>query len=443
MSANELPIGAAFRGDPSGPLPQGLTGWLARVADRASNGCDRRDRTYHAEIERLFPEGLFLADFHSDTLLWGVDPWRPRSSGHMDLPRLFDARVGLQVFGGPTWTPLPMKNSEQQLCVSCESIDQSDALFPSQWLDRLRRGKSHLRRGRAFRLAERFNQMILSDRDARLRPIYSAGDLTSLNHTGADKKLGVMLSLEGVHWIEPDDSRAAIEAEINALRAAGYRMIAPTHRFSNGLGGASEDCHGRKGLSRAGRIALTTCFEHGVAVDMAHASPAMIREAAGLALVAGERPRPLIVSHAGVRAAHRVERNLRDADIRAVVSTGGVIGVGVWMEAIGFDLKDPFESKMTRIVDAFVAVIDALKPAEFVEEMEDRYGRFDPYEHVAIGSDFDGATMTPFDVTGLSWLLAALAERRDADGAPIFPAEKLRLIAGENTRRVLKAALEH
>ncbi|MEO0720110.1 MAG: hypothetical protein AAFZ06_14700, partial [Pseudomonadota bacterium] len=63
--------------------------------------------------------------------------------------------------------------------------------------------------------------------------------------------------------------------------------------------------------------------------------------------------------------------------------------------------------------------------------------------HVAIGSDFDGATMTPFDVTGLSWLLAALAERTDADGAPIFPAEKLRLIAGENTRRVLKAALEH
>ena len=219
MSAKELPIGAAFRGAPAGPLPQGLKGWLARVADRASNGCDRRDLAFHPDVEALFPDGLFLTDLHSDTLLWGVDPWRRRSSGHMDMPRLFDARVSLQVFGGPTWTPLPMKNSEQQLCVTCESVDQSDALFPVQWLQRFRRSKSQLRRRRAFRLAERFNEMILADHEHRLRPIYSAADLRGLGPRGG--RLGVMLSLEGAHWIEPDDSRTAIETEIAALRAAG------------------------------------------------------------------------------------------------------------------------------------------------------------------------------------------------------------------------------
>ncbi|MEL6979265.1 MAG: hypothetical protein AAGM38_11365, partial [Pseudomonadota bacterium] len=76
--------------------------------------------------------------------------------------------------------------------------------------------------------------------------------------------------------------------------------------------------------------------------------------------------------------------------------------------------------------------------------MEDRYGRYDPYEHLALGSDFDGAVSTPFDVSGLSWLLAALGRRADpADptGAPLFPADALRLIAGENARRVLGAAM--
>lgn len=440
-----------------GPLPRGLTGWLARIADRASNSADRRDLPFHEAIDALFPPDsaesapLLLADLHSDTLLWGIDPWARRSGGHMDIPRLIDARVGLQVFGGPTWTPLPMTNREQALCVSCESIDQSDALFPSQWLDRLRREKGGLRRRRAHKLAARFHEMLGDDHDGLLRPVYQASDLDGLA-TGREAgtrraPIGVMLSLEGVHWIEPETPAEAVRAEMAALRAAGYRMIAPTHRFSNGLGGASEDCSGRMGLTAAGRSALQACFELGIGIDLAHAAPAMIREAAGLALMQPGGAKPLIVSHAGVRGANRVSRNLRDADIRAVASTGGLIGVGVWLEAIGFQPDASFEDKIARVVDAFAAALKALRDPEFVEEMQDRYGHYDPYEHLAIGSDFDGATYTPFDVTGLSWLLAALAKKRDGDARdkdapPMFPPEKLRMIAGENTRRVLKKALD-
>ncbi|MBX2853439.1 MAG: membrane dipeptidase [Rhodobacteraceae bacterium] len=427
-----------------GPLPSGLGGWLARVADRASNHADRRDLPFHPALEAMLPDGALLADLHADTLLWGVDPWRRRESGHTDLPRLFDARVGLQVFGGPTWTPLPMKNSEQALCVSCESIDQSNALFPSELIDRARRSRGVMRRRRAYRLAERFQDMLQADATGRLRPIYTPNDLNGLRTTAMTPEsapLGVMLSLEGLHWVEPDASLRAIEAEINLLKAAGYRMIAPTHRFSNGLGGSSEDCHGRKGLTDAGRNALTLCFNAGIAVDLAHAAPAMIRDAAGVALNQPGGPRPLIVSHAGVRAAHRQARNLRDADIRLVASTGGVIGVGVWWEAIGFELKDSFEIKIDRIVDAFASALAALRHPDFAEEMVDRYGHYDPYEHLAIGSDFDGAVSTPFDVSGLSWLLAALAARLEKDGAPLFPADKLRLLAGENSRRTLKRAM--
>ena len=343
------------------------------------------------------------------------------------------------------------KNSERALCVSCNSIDQTSALYPSQWFDSMRRGKSALRRRRAYKLAERFHQMLQDDQDKRLRPIYLAEDLDGVRQAvrpdaasaeSINGPLGVMLSLEGLHWIEPDAPDGEVRDEVAMLRSAGYRMIAPTHRFSNGLGGASEDCSGRKGLSPAGRAFLTACWDQGLAVDMAHAAPAMIREAAGLALTHAAGPRPLIVSHAGVRGAHRVERNLRNADIRAIASTGGVIGVGVWWEAIGFDLKDSYAAKVERIVDAFAATLEALRHPDFSEEMLDRYGRYDPYEHIAIGSDFDGAVTTPFDVTGLGDLLLALAERRETDGdAPMFPVDKLKLIAGDNALRALKTSL--
>ena len=149
----------------------------------------------------------------------------------------------------------------------------------------------------------------------------------------------------------------------------------------------------------------------------------------------------MVVSHAGIRGAHLVPRNLRAADVRAVASTGGVIGVGMWREAVGFADDDPFETKVERIVDAFAAARDALTDPDFAEEMIDRYGSYDPADHLALGSDFDGATSTPFDVSGLSWLLAALVRRTTSAGAPMFPPAALRKIAGENIRRALRGAL--
>ncbi len=40
--------------------------------------------------------------------------------------------------------------------------------------------------------------------------------------------------------------------------------------------------------------------------------------------------RPVVFSHGGVQATCQVNRNLSDAQIRAVAATGGVIGIGYW-----------------------------------------------------------------------------------------------------------------
>ncbi len=55
-------------------------------------------------------------------------------------------------------------------------------------------------------------------------------------------------------------------------------------------------------------------------------------------------------------------------------------------------------------------------------------------DHLAFGSDFDGAVATPFDVTGLPLLAEAMRAERFTD-------PEIRAIASENALRFLAAQL--
>lgn len=422
-------------------LPRGLPGAIARLAERFSNKTDRRGLPFHQAAT-----GLFLADLHADTLLWGIEPLAPRSGGHLDGPRLAASGIGLQVFAAPTWTPLPVRARDSNLVVNARSFDQSHALFPTGIFAS---GKlsGRTRRSRALRIARRFHEMIEASRAAAspFRAIQIEGpddfDRLGPRRAGQRPEIGVMLALEGLHWLRPDSDVERVEDTVGELYDAGYRMMAPTHRFSNGLGGSNEDSDGRAGLTPAGRRFVASCLRRRIVLDLAHASPALVREAAGVALTQEDGPRPVIVSHCGVKAVHPSSRNLSVADIRAVASTGGLVGVGFWRGAMGWRDELSFTDKMGKIVQSFAAALAILSAKDFTEEMTGRFGRYDPYEHLAFGSDFDGAVTTAFDVTGVSHVVAALAAADDSRGAPLFPGDKLALIAGENTRRVLSAAM--
>lgn len=420
-------------------LPRGLPGAIARIAERVSNTTDRRDMAFNPAAE-----GMFLADLHADTLLWGIEPLDPRSGGHVDGPRLAAARMGLQVFAAPTWTPLPFRNEDARLVVSSRRFDQTAGLFPTELLSPART-RNRIRRGRALRIARRWHEMIADSRDPKApflaKPLLTPQDLDAAEE-GTDRPvLRTMLALEGLHWLEADAPAERVEMAVEELFAAGFRMMAPTHRFSNGLGGSNEDSDGRIGLTQAGRRFVNACLKRRIVIDLAHGSPALIREACGIALTQDEGPRPVILSHCGVKAVHPTSRNLSPGDIRSIASTGGLIGIGFWRSAMGWRDEQPFDEKMAKIVESFRAALAILSAPDFAEEMIGRFGRYDPYEHLAFGSDFDGATTMAFDVTGVSHVVAALAEARDGAGAPAFPPEKLRLIAGENTRRVLRTAM--
>jgi microsomal dipeptidase-like Zn-dependent dipeptidase len=55
-------------------------------------------------------------------------------------------------------------------------------------------------------------------------------------------------------------------------------------------------------------------------------------------------------------------------------------------------------------------------------------------DHVALGSDFDGGTTMPFDVTGIPLITEALVK----DG---LSEHDIRLVMGENVVRVLSQSL--
>ncbi len=50
-------------------------------------------------------DSLFIADLHSDSLLWKRDLLERSDIGHMDLPRLREGNVALQVFSATTKSP--------------------------------------------------------------------------------------------------------------------------------------------------------------------------------------------------------------------------------------------------------------------------------------------------------------------------------------------------
>jgi microsomal dipeptidase-like Zn-dependent dipeptidase len=139
-------------------------------------------------------------------------------------------------------------------------------------------------------------------------------------------------------------------------------------------------------------------------VDLAHASPKTIADVLAIAT------RPLVVSHTGVKGTCDNNRNLSDDQIRAVAAKGGLIGIGYW--------------------DTATCGSDASAIVKAMRYVSDRVGA----EHVALGSDFDGAVTTPFDTTGLVEITDAMMEAG-------FSEKEIRMIMGENVMTFLRANL--
>ena len=207
--------------------------------------------------------------------------------------------------------------------------------------------------------------------------------------------------------------------ELEALEtwyAAGLRSLGPVwsrpNAFAHGVPfifPSSPDTGA--GLTAAGRRLVQRCAELGILVDLSHLNEAGFWDVARLD--AG----PLVASHSAAHALCAASRNLTDAQLDAIGRSGGLVGIVFACLFLRADFGDDADTPLDLI-------------AAHARYVADRIG----VEHVALGSDFDGATIPAAlgDAAGMPRLLAALA------GAG-FTRQEIDAIAWENWRRVLTA----
>jgi microsomal dipeptidase-like Zn-dependent dipeptidase len=341
-----------------------------------------------SEAARQLHESLFVADLHSDSLLWKRDLSQRSNRGHMDVPRLQDGNVALQVFSATTKSPKGQNYDENEA-----DSDQITPLVVAQfWPPRTWNSLYE----RAVYQLEKLESLAESD---EVLLVTSQQDLRALieARTAGQKVVGGVYLIEGAHPLEGEIDN------LNRLFDQGLRIVGLTHFFDNELGGSLHGTSG-DGLTEFGRAVIQRADDLGLIIDIAHASPKMVREV--LALTS----RPTILSHGGLKGNCETARNLDDDLMIEFAESGGLLGVGFWDAAI----CDPTPAG---VVAAIRYGIDLLG-----------------VDHVALGSDYDGATAVPFDASDL----AVLTDEMLRQG---FAENEIRAVMGENVKRFLLANL--
>ena len=361
------------------------------MIERGMNRIDGKPLIPVSDEARALHETLTIVDLHSDTLLWDRDLLDRAERGHEDVPRMIDGNLALQVFSSVTKTPKGQNyeaNSAETDNITGLAIAQLQPV--RTWTSLLERSLYH---------GEKLDAAV-AEADGRLVKVAQPGDIASLlaRRDGASAPVGAMLSIEGLQNLEGD------LGNLDKLHAAGFRMAGLTHFFDNDLAGSMHGIE-KGGLTAKGRAAIRRMEALGMIVDVAHCSHACVADILAMAR------RPVVSSHGGVQATCEVNRNLSDAEIRGVARTGGVIGVGFW--------------------DAAVCGTSPRDTARAMKHVRDLVG----IEHVALGSDYDGATTVRFDASQLVQVTQALLDEG-------FTHEEIRAAMGGNALRVLRAGIE-
>ncbi|HWC47451.1 MAG TPA: dipeptidase [Solirubrobacterales bacterium] len=335
-------------------------------------------------------------DGHNDALTSEdhADLSTGRNGGHLDLPRMRDGGMRGGIFA--VFTPSPEEDGGRttfrgaQREPSAKPVSQEEAA-----------AHATVAAGRLLRL----------EQEGQVRVARTIADLDAAYDDPSSLPVAV-LHLEGAEAIDPE-----LEA-LDQWYAAGLRSLGPvwsrTNAFAHGVPFAfpsSPDIG--PGLTDAGKALVSRCAELGILVDLSHMNEAGFWDAARLE--AG----PLVASHSGAHALCAASRNLTDAQLDAIADSGGLVGIVFATAFLRPDFGDTPDTPLALIVEHARYVADRVGP-----------------QHVALGSDFDGATIPAElgDAAGLPKLVEALR------GAS-FAEDDLEAICWRNWRRVLDAWL--
>ncbi len=357
------------------------------MLEKSMNGVVPHEPYKISDEARELHKTLVIGDLHADSTLWKRDLLERGDRGHVDVPRMREGNQALQMFTAVTKSPSG-QNYEKN---STDARDNITALVmlqawpPATW---------NSLAARALFQAERL-QAVANRAPEQFMLIRNGTDLETLlsKRARGGTIVGGVLGTEGSHALDGE------LANIDKLYAAGFRMMSLQHFFDNKLGGS---LHGESGagLTEFGRQAVDRMLARGIMIDVSHSAPQVVEDV----LVRGGSP--LIVSHTGFHGHCQSPRNISDELMIKIAEGGGIIGVGYWEAAI-------CDATPEGIVSAIRYGIDLVGE-----------------NHVALGSDFDGSVLAPFDSSELSVLTEVMLRTG-------FTEMEVRKVMGGNMMRYL------
>lgn len=226
----------------------------------------------------------------------------------------------------------------------------------------------------------------------------SSQELLEPNHRN---RIACILHLEGAECLGND-----IEI-LYLLHRWGLRSMGLTWNNRNLLADGAGEGENAGGLSRKGREVVTEMGKLGIMLDLSHISKKSFYDALELYTL------PALVTHANARALCPHWRNLDDYQLRELAHHGGIVGI----------------TQVADFVKEGHASLDDM--IDHVAYIADLIG----VEHVALGSDFDGAdNMVIPNIEGYTALPEILLRRG-------FTAHESRLICSENALGVIRSVV--
>ncbi|MDP2960570.1 MAG: dipeptidase [candidate division Zixibacteria bacterium] len=365
-----------------------------------------------SEKARKLHTKALVCDLHSDTVLklkkGDFILGEKNSKGHIDIPRLKEGGVDLQVFA---------------IWVAPEFLPDSAAR-------------------EALNLIDLFYQQLEKYPDD-LELAKNISDFKKINKKG---RIACVLGLEGGHSIEGDISL------LRTFHRLGVKYMTLTWENSNLLASSASDTSTQKGgLTELGKEVIKEMNRLGMIVDGSHLFEQAFWEVMELSNA------PVIASHSCVRAICNHYRNLNDEQIKAIAKSGGVIGINFFSGYLDDDFRKTSDSIYKEIQIKKEEIKEKFKGDEkkIEEETELLYSNanFPPPtslsklvdhidyiaklvgpDYVALGSDFDGIPAIPLEIkdcSGLPKITQELLKRGYKD-------KDIKKILGGNFLRVFK-----
>jgi membrane dipeptidase len=285
-----------------------------------------------------------VLDLHIDTFIWkrvfGYDPRNRHGNG------IFSGRFYSQVdfprileaqLAGATWviSTNPARSSASRARTFVKNLERLCALFETV--------------------------------DEQFRVVRNVAEYRAARREG---KHAAFIGIQGGNAL--DDGLEALDR----IPDGTVLRITLVHLSSSSLGTTSSPLKTGEdqGLTDFGRDYLRRLNEKKIFVDLAHVSKKGFWDAVEV----HDKSQPLLVTHTGIAGVFEHWRNVDDAQLRAVADTGGTVGVMYQSSFLG---DSYWGGRASTIVDHLEHIVNTVGE-----------------DHASLGSDWDGAIITPRDM---------------------------------------------